>query len=142
MTSPLYLLLKTAQKRVERWIETEAAAEGVSAAQAALVLVLGRNDGALIGDVAIALDVAPSAMTGMADRMARAGFVERRADPRDGRSSRLFLTEKGWAIREKAVGLLDELERQMNQDLPPAAEAAVRAWLEKMAERFGPEDGQ
>jgi DNA-binding MarR family transcriptional regulator len=141
MKPPLYLLLKTAQKRVERWIETEAAAEGVSAAQAALVLVLGRNDGALIGDVAIALDVAPSAMTGMADRMERAGFVERRADPKDGRSSRLFLTDKGWAIREKAVGLLDDLERQMNQDLPSADEAAVRRWLENMAERFGREDG-
>lgn len=141
MTSPLYLLLKTAQKRVERWIETEAAAEGVSAAQAALVLVLGRNDGALIGDIAIALDVAPSAMTGMADRMARAGFVERRADPKDGRSSRLFLTPSGWAIREKAVGLLDELERQMNQDLPPADEAAVRRWMENMAGKFGREDG-
>src|SRR5690349_13180201 len=126
MAEPLYMLLKTAQKRVERWIETEAAAEGVSAAQAALVLVLGRNDGTLIGDVAIALDVAPSAMTGMADRMARAGFIERRADPKDGRSSRLFLTDKGWAIRGKAVGLLDDLEKQMNQDLPPAAEAAVR----------------
>lgn len=141
MAGPLYMLLKTAQKRVERWIETEAAAEGVSAAQAALVLVLGRNDGALIGDVAIALDVAPSAMTGMADRMARAGFIERRADPRDGRSSRLFLTDKGWAIRAKAVGLLDDLEKQMNQDLPPAAEAAVRAWLENMAGKFGREDG-
>ncbi|MDQ0466000.1 DNA-binding MarR family transcriptional regulator [Caulobacter ginsengisoli] len=141
MTSPLYLLLKTAQKRVERWIETEAAAEGVSAAQAALVLVLGRNDGALIGDVAIALDVAPSAMTSMADRMVRAGFIERRADPRDGRSSRLFLTDKGWAIREKAVGLLDELEKQMNQDLPPADEAAVRNWLGNMAGKFGREDG-
>jgi DNA-binding MarR family transcriptional regulator len=141
MTSPLYLLLKTAQKRVERWIETEAAAEGVSAAQAALVLVLGRNDGALIGDVAIALDVAPSAMTSMADRMVRAGFIERRADPRDGRSSRLFLTDTGWAIREKAVGLLDELEKQMNQDLPPADEAAVRNWLGNMAGKFGREDG-
>jgi DNA-binding MarR family transcriptional regulator len=141
MADPLYMLLKTAQKRVERWIETEAAVENVSAAQAALVLVLGRNDGALIGDVAVALDVAPSAMTGMADRMARAGFIERRPDPRDGRSSRLFLTEKGWAIREKAVGLLDDLEKQMNQDLDPAAQAAVRAWLENMAARFGREDG-
>lgn len=141
MVEPLYLLLKTAQKRVERWIESEAAAEGVSAAQAALVLVLGRNDGALIGDVAIALDVAPSAMTGMADRMARAGFIERRADPKDGRSSRLFLTEQGWAIRERARGLLDSLETQMNQDLPPAAQAAVRSWLENMAAKFGREDG-
>jgi DNA-binding MarR family transcriptional regulator len=141
MAEPLYLLLKAAQKRVERWIESEAAAEGVSAAQAALVLVLGRNDGALIGDVAIALDVAPSAMTGMADRMARAGFIERRADPNDGRSSRLFLTDKGWAIRERAVALLGDLETQMNQDLPPAAEAAVRSWLEHMAGKFGREDG-
>lgn len=141
MAEPLYMLLKTAQKRVERWIESEAAVENVSAAQAALVLVLGRNDGALIGDVAVALDVAPSAMTGMADRMARAGFVERRPDPRDGRSNRLFLTEKGWAIREKAVGLLDDLEKQMNQDLDPAAQAAVRTWLENMAARFGREDG-
>lgn len=131
---PLYLLLKNAQKRVERWLEAEAADEGVTAAQAALALVLGRGDGALIGDVAAALGIAPSAMTGMADRAARAGLVERRADPEDGRASRLFLTERGWDIRDKAAALLDELERQMNLNLPAADQAAVRRWLQNIAE--------
>jgi len=51
-TRPIfYTLLKTAQKRVERWIEAEAVQiEGLSAAQAGLVLFLGKYDGAAIGD--------------------------------------------------------------------------------------------
>ena len=99
-----YALLKAAQKRVERWVEAEAAQiEGVTSAQAGLVLFLGKSDGAAIGDAAEALDVAPSAMTGLVDRMTRAGYVERRPDPTDGRGQRLYLTPQGWSARELAV---------------------------------------
>src|SRR3990167_7601683 len=112
-----YILLKTAYRRMERWIEAEAVNEGLSSAQAGLVLYLGKFDGAAIGDAAEALDVAPSAMTGLVDRMTRAGFVERRPDPKDGRGQRLHLTEQGWSARNKAVALLDDLNQRMSESL-------------------------
>ncbi len=61
----------------------------LTAAQSGALFVLGQKDGALIGEAAEALDLAPSAMTGLVDRMVRAELVERRPDPKDGRAFRL-----------------------------------------------------
>ena len=136
-----YTLLKAAQKRVERWIEAEAEQiEGVTAAQAGLVLYLGKHDGAAIGDAAEALDVAPSAMTGLVDRMTRAGYVERRPDPTDGRGQRLHLTDQGWAARNKAVALLDDLNQRMGEGLSAEDAEVVARWLDAVAAKFSRED--
>ena len=136
-----YTLLKTAQKRVERWTEGEAEQiQGLSATQAGLVLFLGKYDGAAIGDAAEALDVAPSAMTGLVDRMTRAGFVERRPDPRDGRGQRLHLTEQGLSARNKTVALLDDLNQRMSEGLSAEDADVVARWLETIAARFSREE--
>jgi DNA-binding MarR family transcriptional regulator len=136
-----YALLKAAQKRVERWVEAEASQiEGVTSAQAGLVLFLGRSDGAAIGDAAEALDVAPSAMTGLVDRMTRAGYVERRPDPTDGRGQRLYLTPQGWSARERAVALLDDLNHRMSDGLSAEDATIVARWLEAVAVKFSRED--
>lgn len=135
-----YILLKTAYRRMERWIEAEAANEGLSSAQAGLVLYLGKSDGAAIGDAAEALDVAPSAMTGLVDRMTRAGFVERRPDPRDGRGQRLHLTEQGWAARNDAVRVLGDLNARMGEDLSEADARTIARWLESVTTKLTKED--
>ncbi len=135
-----YILLKTAYRRMERWIEAEAANEGLSSAQAGLVLYLGKSDGAAIGDAAEALDVAPSAMTGLVDRMTRAGIVERRPDPRDGRGQRLHLTEQGWAARNDAVRVLGELNARMGEDLSEADARTIARWLESVTMKLTKED--
>jgi DNA-binding MarR family transcriptional regulator len=101
----LIFLLNAGQRRVQRWIEAKMAAKGgLTAAQSGALFFLGEKDGALIGEAADALDLAPSAMTGLIDRMARADLVERRADPKDGRAMRLQLTDKGRAAREAGQG--------------------------------------
>lgn len=135
-----HLLLKTAYRRMERWIEAEAANEGLSSAQAGLVLFLGKSDGAGIGDAAEALDVAPSAMTGLVDRMTRAGLVERRPDPRDGRGQRLHLTEQGWSARNDAVRVLGELNARMGEGLSEADARTIARWLESVTTKLTKED--
>ncbi|MDP1632342.1 MAG: MarR family winged helix-turn-helix transcriptional regulator [Caulobacter sp.] len=136
-----YKLLKTAQRRVERWVEAEAGKrDGLSAAQGGLALYLGRCDGAAIGDAAEALDVAPSAMTGLVDRMTRAGLVERRPDPKDGRGQRLHLTDRGWAVRNDAVEQLDHLNDRMGEDLSAEDARVVARWLDSIADKFSRED--
>jgi DNA-binding MarR family transcriptional regulator len=134
MTTPpdrrLVFLLNVAHRRVLRHVEARMAAkDGLTAAQAGALFVLGGRDGALIGEVAEALDLAPSAMTGLIDRMARAGLVERRPDPRDGRALRLHLTAKGLKAREEAkvgvAGLNDHLTAGFTDD----EIAVVARWL-------------
>ncbi|HYE44988.1 MAG TPA: MarR family winged helix-turn-helix transcriptional regulator [Caulobacter sp.] len=141
MTAPanprLMFLLSAASRRVQRWIEAETAGKGgVTAAQAGVLFYLGRDDGALIGEVAEALDAAPSAMTGLIDRMERAGLVERRADPTDGRAQRIYMTDAGRAAREAAKAGLSTVNARLTEGFSEAEVETIARWLSSLQTRF------
>jgi len=133
----LFFLLTAGQRRVQRWVEAQMAARGgLTGAQSGLLFFLGKSDGALIGDAAEALDVAASAMTGLVDRMDRAGLVQRRPDPNDGRAQRLYLTGKGRIARDQARDGLDSLNARLADDFSEAELAVVARWLTSLTAKF------
>jgi DNA-binding MarR family transcriptional regulator len=133
----LIFLLNAGQRRVQRWIEAKMAAKGgLTAAQSGVLFFLGDQDGALIGEAADALDLAPSAMTGLIDRMARADLVERRADPKDGRAMRLQLTDKGRAAREAAKAGLDGINAHLTEGFTDDEIGVVARWLSSLQTKF------
>ena len=141
MTTPpdrrLVFLLNVAHRRVQRYVEARMAAKGgLTAAQAGALFVLGARDGALIGEVAEALDLAPSAMTGLIDRMARAELVERRPDARDGRALRLHLTAKGLKARQEAKAGVEGLNDHLTAGFTDDEIAVVARWLTSLQTKF------
>ncbi len=133
----LIFLLNAGQRRVQRWIEAKMAAKGgLTAAQSGVLFLLGDQDGVLIGEAADALDLAPSAMTGLIDRMTRAELVERQADPKDGRAMRLCLTDKGRAARAAAKSGLDGINAHLTDGFTDAEIAVVARWLASLQTKF------
>lgn len=132
----LFFLLSAGARRVQRWIEAELADSGLTQAQSGLLYFLGREEGALIGEAAEALDVAPSAMTGLVDRMERSGLVERRPDPDDGRAQRLHLTDKGRGARQIALDGLKQLNATLTEGFTEAEVDAIARWLSSLQARF------
>jgi DNA-binding MarR family transcriptional regulator len=133
----LIFLLNAGQRRVQRWIEAKMAAKGgLTAAQSGVLFYLGDKDGVLIGEAADALDLAPSAMTGLIDRMTRAELVERQADPRDGRAMRLHLTDKGRAARRDAKSGLDGINAHLTDGFTDDEIAVVARWLASLQTKF------
>lgn len=133
----LIFLLNAGQRRVQRWIEAKMAAKGgLTAAQSGVLFFLGDKDGVLIGEAADALDLAPSAMTGLIDRMTRAELVERQADPKDGRAMRLCLTDKGRAARAAAKSGLDGINAHLTDGFTDAEIAVVARWLASLQTKF------
>lgn len=131
-------LLNTAQKALQRYLERQVSEQsGASVAQAAALFVLQRQDGALSGEVAVALDIAPSAMTGLADRMVKGGLIERRADEDDGRNSRLWLTKVGRAAAVSATKQLGPLNAKLTDGFDDRELDVVCRWLAAVRERFG-----
>ncbi len=66
-----------------------------------MVLVeLWQDDGLRGGELAVRLGVEPPTVTKMLRRLEACGLVERRADPADARSFRVYLTQEGWALEE------------------------------------------
>lgn len=63
--------------------------------QALLVLVLAREDGVMVKDLATELLLLPHGAVQLINRLAAAGLAERRMDPGDARVSRVHPTTKG-----------------------------------------------
>lgn len=140
MTPPdrrLIFLLNVAQRRLQRWVEQQMVEEkGLTSAQSGVLFYLGRNDGALIGEIAEALDLVPSAMTGLVDRMERAGLVQRKPDGDDGRSSRVHLTSRGTEVRKRAVARTQMLNSKMMEGFSEKEIEIVARWLTSLQTKF------
>jgi DNA-binding MarR family transcriptional regulator len=132
----LVYLLNVAQRRVQRWIQGRTAEGGVTAAQSGLLFYLARHDGAPMGEAAQALDLGPSAMSGLVDRMTAATLIERRADRRDGRVWRLWLTPAGRKALEQAKAGLAELNALLTDGFTDAEIDVVARWLASLQNRF------
>jgi DNA-binding MarR family transcriptional regulator len=68
---------------------------GITRSQWWVLAFLSRRDGMTQTALAADLDLTKVAIGGLIDRMETGGFVERRADDRDARARRVFLTRAG-----------------------------------------------
>lgn len=67
-----------------------------------MLRVLHHNPELRVGEVALALGIKTSSASLALDRLEAKGLLERRADPRDRRVTRLLLTERGSQVFEEA----------------------------------------
>ncbi|SAL32468.1 MarR family transcriptional regulator [Caballeronia choica] len=136
MDHRLVYLLNVGQRRLNRWSQARTAAGGVTAAQAGLLFFLGKNDGALTSEAAAALDLKAPGMSGLVDRVERAGLVERHSDELDRRASRLWLTAAGRAALKRAKSGLAELNARMTEGFTESEIDVVGRWLESLQDKF------
>ncbi|MFN3792026.1 MarR family winged helix-turn-helix transcriptional regulator [Massilia sp.] len=127
-------LLGRAQRALQRWIEARPESwEGISAAQVGLLFVLRSRGDAAVGEIALELGVAPAAVTNLSKRMQAAGMVERVADARDARLTRLRMTGAGGAASERAGEVLVELNARLSEGFTLEELQTVARWLAQAA---------
>ncbi len=81
---------------------------GAHPGQASCLLAIARSEGLSQRELARMLDITPAAVTGMLQKVERAGLVVRRTDEHDQRYVRIHLTEAGRALVSEVRGLLRE----------------------------------
>ena len=74
------------------------AEHGLYVGQEMVLVELWQDDGLRGGELAVRLGVEPPTITRMLRRLEGCGIVERRPDPTDARSFRVYLTGKGRAL--------------------------------------------
>ena len=131
----LVFLLNVAQRRLQRWA-TRTQESGVTAAQSGLLFILGQRDGVLIGEAGAALDLGPPGISGLVDRMTTANLIQRRADPDDGRSWRLWLTPAGRAALARSKAGLSEVNARLTEGFTEAEIDVVARWLTSLQTKF------
>ncbi len=75
--------------------------ETISPARMAILDAIAGMPGCGVGDIAEKLDLTPPTVSVGVHRLEESGFVERKPDPEDGRSIRLFLTRRGQALQRR-----------------------------------------
>lgn len=136
----LIYLLNVAQRRLQRFVAAQTKAGGVTSAQSGLLFVLGKRDGALMGEAGASLDLGPPGISGLAERMVEAGLIERRGDPDDGRASRLWLTAAGRKALARTKARVAELNARLAEGFSDAEIDIVSRWLTSVQSKFPRED--
>jgi DNA-binding MarR family transcriptional regulator len=126
--------LQAASKRME-------AAIGVTGPQRLVIRLLGRFPGMNASQLAEALRVHPSTVTGILKRLEQRRLVARRPDPRDRRRTFLGLAARGRALDVAVSGTIESAVREVLGGLPAERVDVVREVLSALAEALGRTSG-
>lgn len=91
--------------------------EGLFSGQQHIIMLLFHEDGQTVGQIAKRLGVAPATASVSIKRMEKSGFIKRKADEKDARTVKIFLTEKGRAIMENIHNKMNEQEKRITDGL-------------------------
>jgi len=106
-------LLGKASQRVTRRARELLAEYDVTPVQYAALCVLWEQNAQTGTEVGARLTIDSATMTGIIDRLERAGLIERRADNNDRRSYRLYVTERGRKLRSPLDAAMDRLNAEI-----------------------------
>lgn len=123
-----FLVGKAAQQ-VARRARERLARHGVTPVQYAVLRVLWEGDGRSGAELGARIALDSATITGLVDRLEAAGLVARRGDESDRRVHRVFLAERGRALREPLDTAMDALNAEVAGELggeAPAVWATLR----------------
>lgn len=129
-------LLRTIDHRLQRQSRRMAAALGVTGPQRLVIRVVGRFPGLSAGQLARALHLHPSTLTGILRRLEERRLLARGRDPRDRRRAVLGLSAAGRRLDVAASGTLESVITEALAGRPERETAAARRVLRALAERL------
>jgi DNA-binding MarR family transcriptional regulator len=94
-------------------------------------------EGTRVTDLAARAGMTKQAMTELVAHLERGGYLERAADPADGRAKLVTLTRRGWECIGAARAIIDELEAEWTERLGTARMRELRRGLEALYEAVG-----
>ena len=98
--------------------DRELAPLGITRSQWWVLAFVSRNDGLPQTQLANELDVGKVALGSLIDRLQSAGFVERRADEKDRRVKRVFLTDTARELIERIIPVNESFNARILKDIP------------------------
>ena len=110
---------------------------GLHVGQEMVLIELWQSDGLRGGELACRLGVEPPTVTKMLRRLEGIGLVERRPDPTDARSFRVYLTEEGRALEDPVSLSWERAEERTFAGLDPSERRELGRLLAKVRAGLG-----
>lgn len=105
---------------------------GLSGPQFDVLATLHREEGIMQQELAARLLVTKGNVTGVVNRMEALGWIERRPDPDDRRTNRLYLAEQGKVLFAKVNPKHDALVYEVMAEFQPGEVQAFRRLLQRL----------
>src|SRR5262245_16457774 len=116
----LSTLIETS-RHLRHFVDRRAQRLGLTGAQLRLLSKLRRQEGATQAALANQMEMRPISLSGLIDKLAQQGLVERRADQSDRRLNRLYLTPAGRDLARKIDGFREEVAQDVLRQVDEAA---------------------
>ncbi|SHG93579.1 MarR family winged helix-turn-helix transcriptional regulator [Bradyrhizobium erythrophlei] len=110
--------LVESSRLLRNYIDHRAKDRGTTRAQWIVLFRLREQEGLSQVDLAEVLELQPISLVRLLDRLVEHGLLERRHDPRDRRTNRLFLTAAGRQLVDDLDSLRDSIASDVLQDFP------------------------
>ncbi len=115
-----------------RALEAETAPLGMGAGRFSYLFILYINEGVTQQDIAYRLQADKAAVARTLVQLEIQGFIERRSDPKDGRVTRVYLTDKSRAMQADLESAVERVINRLNLDRDDDEQAVLRDELSKM----------
>jgi MarR family transcriptional regulator, organic hydroperoxide resistance regulator len=112
---------------------------GLHAGQEMVLIELFEQDGLRGGELAERLGVEPPTVTKMLRRLEKCGLVERRQDPRDARSFRVYLTVEGRSLEVALARCWERVEERTFAGMSIEERRTFRRLLAKVRTNIDPD---
>jgi DNA-binding MarR family transcriptional regulator len=110
---------------------------GLYRGQPSMLRALWQGDGVTHSALAGQLNKSPATITKTVKRMEKAGFVERKPDPRDERLSRVYLTTAGRDVQAAVEQVWQDFEQQAFAGYTQEEMATLRGLLQRVCHNIG-----
>ncbi len=135
----LIYLIFTAQQKLRTYMKNVLMKENVqvTVAQAGILFLLKQKSGQSMSDVSKLLSIDNSTLTGLVDRLERAGFVRRNSNPGDRRALNIDITDSGIRELEKAKTVIRRINEEIKSGFSEQEMESFKRVLQHFTMKFG-----
>jgi DNA-binding MarR family transcriptional regulator len=140
----LIYLIFTAQQKLRTHLSNFMIRENirVTPAQAGILFLLTQKDGRTMSELSRILSIDNSTITGLVDRLEKAGLVRRDAGPNDRRTSHVYVSPEGMQEAEKAGGVVRKVNQEIKDGFTAEELESFKKILRSFFQKFNAGSGQ
>ncbi|OLQ71144.1 MarR family transcriptional regulator [Photobacterium proteolyticum] len=127
-------LINVVANKAAKTFDTELKKHGLSIALWPTLMCLWEEEGVTQRDIAKKSKVESSTTTRTLDKLEKLGLVERRDDPSSRRSFRIYLTDKGRALKDELIPIPVAVNNMMLSSLDSDEQKVLITLLKKMVD--------
>jgi DNA-binding MarR family transcriptional regulator len=119
-------------RQVTRSYRNEIAEYNLTHGQFFMIVAIMEEEGLLPSELAEKTSQDRAAITGILDRLEKDGWTERRPDPQDRRSLKIFLTDRARQHRDAIMGMFEKINQSYLNRFTPEEWARMQDFLTRL----------